>query len=189
MNEFASLNDRYRQDIAAAEEKLHVQETQIQNTDLELEQIVSTLQFEQQRLEEKMQALNAVERAARGNGENALQGVFASINKLKTASARCAGRSAMSPACRDGSESRLGALQEEISHLAGSLEELNRQYSESTMQVEQNTAALVSQQEIIQQADESLRSVKAALDQIDRELAAEQRTLAEKESKLEVLRS
>src|SRR5262249_1377353 len=57
IGEFGALSDRYRQDIAAAEEKLHIQETQIQNTDLELEQIVNTLRYEQQQLEEKMAAL------------------------------------------------------------------------------------------------------------------------------------
>src|SRR5205823_1638727 len=57
VNEFASLIERYERDIAAAEEKLQLQETQIHNTDLELDQIVSTLQFEKERLREKMEAV------------------------------------------------------------------------------------------------------------------------------------
>ena len=187
VNEFASLNERYRQDIAAAEEKLRIQETQIHNTNLELEQIVSTLQFEQTRLEEKMQVLNGIS-ARRVETENTLQGVFGSINKIENRLSSLRGEIANVISVRDGSEARLGGLAEEISQVAGALEDLNGQYSASTARVEQNTAALAAQQETILQADESLRAVKAALDQIDRELSAGQRSLAEKESKLEVLR-
>ena len=187
VNEFASLNERYTQDIAAAEEKLRIQETQIQNTDLELEQIVNTLQFEQQRLEEKTQVLNAIS-ARRVATENELQGAFGSINKIENRLSSLRGEIASVTSVRDGSEARLGSLAEEISQSAATQEDLNRQYSESTARVEQNTVALAAQQEIIREADESLRGVKTALEAIDRELSAEQRTLAEKESKHEVLR-
>ncbi|MGB8356699.1 MAG: chromosome segregation protein SMC [Chthoniobacteraceae bacterium] len=186
INEFTSLADRYRQDISAAEEKLLIQETQIQNTDLELEQIISTLSFEQQRLEEKIAALSSVS-ASRVEAENALQGVFNSINKAENRIGSLRGEISNVIGVRDGSESRLGALQEEITLLAASLEDLARQHSDTLAQLEQSTVALSSQQENIVQADETLRSVKANLDQIDRELSVEQRTLAEKESKLEVL--
>ena len=186
INEFNSLADRYKQDISAAEEKLLIQETQIQNTDLELEQIVSTLGFEQQRLEEKIAALSSIS-SSRVEAENALQGVFNAINKAENRIGSLRGEISNVIGVRDGSESRLGALQEEISQLAASIENLAAQHSDTLAQLEQSTVALSSQQENIVQADETLRSVKANLDQIDRELSTEQRTLAEKESKLEVL--
>ena len=187
VNEFSSLNERYTQDIAAAEEKLRIQETQIHNTDLELEQIVSTLQFEQQRLEEKTGALNAIS-ARRVGTENELQGVFGSINKIENRLSSLRGEIANVTGVRDVSETRLRSLEEEIAQMAAALEEHNRQHTESVAQVEKNTAALAAQQEIIRHAEETLRGVKVALDEIDRELTAAQRTLAEKESKLEVLR-
>jgi chromosome segregation protein len=187
MHEFGLLTERYRQDIAAAGEKLRVQETQIQNTDLELEQIVNTLLFEQQRLEEKMAALNSVS-SQRVGTENSLQGVFNSINKIENRMSSLRGEISNVINVRDGSEARMGMLQEEMAQLATFLEDLNRQRAETLSQLEQSTASLTAGQENVQHAGESLQSAKAALDEIDRQLSAEQRTLAEKESKLEVLR-
>jgi len=187
VNEFGLLVERYQQDISSAEEKLLVQETQIQNTDLELEQIVSMLSFEQQRLEEKMAALNSVS-SQRVEAESTMQGVFNSINKIENRLSSLRGEIANVINVRDGSETRMGILQEEITQLAVMLEELNRQHTDTLAQVEHNTAALAAQQDNIQQAEETLRNVKSNLDQMERHLSGEQRTLAEKQSKLEVLR-
>ena len=187
VNEFASLVERYNQDIAAAEEKLRVQETQIHNTDLELEQIVSTLQFEQTRLDEKTLAAGAIT-AKRAETETALQAAFNSINKIENRLGSLRSEIANIIGVRDGSATRLGVLQEEIAQLATTLEHFTAQHADTSAQVEQTSASLITFQQSVQQGEESLRSIKSELDEADRNLAAEQRTLAEKESKLEVLR-
>jgi chromosome segregation protein len=187
VHEFASLVERYNQDIAAAEEKLRVQETQIQNTDLELEQIVSTLQFEQQRLEEKARAAGEITTRRTGT-ESALQTAFNNINKIENRLSSLRGEISNIINVRDGSEARIGILQEEITQLASTLEHFNAQHSATSAQVEETTASLAALQQSVLHGEETLRTVKTELDQADRNLAAEQRTLAEKESKLEVLR-
>ncbi len=187
VREFGSLIERYEGDIAAAEEKLRVQETQIQNTDLELEQILGTLQFEQERLREKTEAVNAVS-ARRVETENALQTAFNSINRIENRLTSLRGEIASVTNVRDGSQSRLGVLQGEIEQIVAAIEQLSRQSEETAQQVEQSAAALASRQEQAHEAEAQTRSIKSGLDQVDRELVAAQRTLAEKESKLEVLR-
>jgi len=185
--EFNSLMERYQFDIAAAEEKLRVQETQIQNTDLEIEQIVSTLQFEQQRLEEKMSAVSAAH-SQRAETESELQSVSSSITKIENRLSSLRGEISSIINVRDGSETRIGILESEITQLAGSLERVNLQNAEVRAQVEQGVASLAAQQDQARLTEEQVRSVQGELGQVERDLNAEQRILAERESKLEVLR-
>lgn len=187
ITEFASLMERYEFDIAAAEEKLRVQETQIHNTDLEIEQIAGTLRFEEQRLEEKISAVSAAH-AERAASESELQQVSASITKIENRLSSLRGEISSIVNVRDGSETRIGILENEIQQLAGNLEKINQQHTEVRTQVEQGVASLTAQQERARLAGEQVLSIQGELGRVEQNLAAEQRTLAEKESKLEVLR-
>ena len=187
ITEFASLMERYEFDIAAAEEKLRVQETQIQNTDLEIEQIAGTLRFEEQRLAEKTAAVNAAH-AQRSESESELQSVSASITKIENRLSSLRGEISSIVNVRDGSETRIGILENEIQQLAASLERVTAQHTEVQSQADQGVAALAAQQEQARLADEQVRFIQGELAQIERDLGAEQRVLAERESKLEVLR-
>jgi len=187
ISEFGSLMERYQFDIAAAEEKLRIQESQIQNTDLEIEQIASTLKFEQERLEEKVNAAAAA-RAQRIETESELQAVSNSIMKIENRLSSLRGEISSVINVRDGSEARLSILEQEIRQITESLERVNLQHSEVTAQAEQGTASLSAQQEQVRTLEEQLRAVQSGLSEVERRLSVEQRTLAEKESKLEVLR-
>lgn len=185
--ECSALMDRYQFDIAAAEEKLQVQETQIQNTDLEIEQIASTLIFEEKRLEEKISAVNAA-RGERVETEAELQTVSGSLNRIESRLNSLRGEISSILNIRDGSETRIGILEPEIQQLAAGLERVNLQLAEVHSQVENGVAALNAKQEEAKLTEEQLRSIQSELGQVDRDLTAEQRILAERESKLEVLR-
>src|SRR5581483_11242318 len=187
VTEFASLMERYQRDIAAAEEKLQVQQTQIENTDMELEQISSTLEFEQQRLDEKMHEVNALS-AQRVERENAVQQLFSAIAKIENRLSSLRGELSNLVNQRDGSETRMGILQGEIEQLAGTNERLAQQHTEISAQVQQQTGALEAQQEQARETEAQTRAISNELAEIDKQLAAENRVLAERESKLEVLR-
>src|SRR3954462_860289 len=58
-SEFEGLVERYRADVAGGEEKLRIAETQLHETDAELEQITTLLASELRRLEEKQAAVAA----------------------------------------------------------------------------------------------------------------------------------
>lgn len=185
--EFAQLIERYERDIAAAEEKLRVQQSQIETTDLELEQISTTLQFEEDRLRERTAAVHAVS-AERVGVERKVQEAFASIagieHRLSSLRAQIAGAISQ----RDGSETRLGILADEIAGLARTLERLGAGVAETRDQFEGSSQALAACQQQVQNADGEARALQGRLDEINRELSARQRLLSEKESKLEVLR-
>jgi chromosome segregation protein len=186
-HEFAGLMDRYQRDIAAAEEKLQVQETQIRDTDLELEQIASTLEFEQGRLNEKMQATNAVS-ARRVEVEKSLQALFGSVNAVERRLSALRGEMTTLISQRDGSEARLGILKNEIDQLDAASGSLESQQADLAAQIESASAALAAAQTSAHDAEEAVLAAESDLDASESDLVAEQRKLAERESKLEVLR-
>ena len=185
--EFASLMDRYQFDIAAAQEKLQAQETQIQDTDLEIAQIASTLIYEETRVEEKMSAVSAA-RAQRAETEADLQTVSGAISKAENRLSSLRGEVSGLINIRDGSETRIGILDADIQQLAAGLERVNLQLAATREQVERGVASLAAKQDEARFAEERVRSIQSELGQADRDLLAEQRVLAERESKLEVLR-
>ena len=185
--ECSVLMERYQFDIAAAEEKLQIQETQIQNTDLEIEQIASTLIFEEQRLAEKISAVNAA-REERMQTELELQTVSGSIGKIENRLSSMRGEIASTSNLRDGSETRIGILEPEIQQLTAGMERVNLQLAEVRAQMERGVAAFSAKQEEAKLTEEQVRSIQTELSQVDQDLNIEQRILAERESKLEVLR-
>ena len=81
--EFAGLSERYRRDIAGAEEKLNFQQTQLENTDLELETIHEALAAEELRLTEQQQSaseavINALVERKLGRASLALRDLWKS---------------------------------------------------------------------------------------------------------------
>ncbi|MEA3187645.1 MAG: chromosome segregation protein, partial [Chthoniobacter sp.] len=185
--EFASLMQRYERDIAAAQEKLLIQQTQIENTNLELEQIVGTLTTEQTRLDEKMRQVNELS-AQRVERENAVQGLFETIAKVQNRLGSLRGELSSLASQRDGSETRMSILEEEIKQAHGVNEVLAQRHVETAAELGRSENALETQLAEGREAEEQTRSIAVELVATDQELAAENRLLAEKESKLEVLR-
>ena len=185
--EFAGLMERYQDDIAAAGEKLQAQEGQIRDTDLELEQIASTLEFEQARLVEKMEATNEAS-ARRVDVEKQLQALFASVNAVERRLNALRGEMGGLASQRDGSETRLGILKSELDQIATSTAELETQKTATAAQIEQAQQTLAAQQQSAREAEETATGIKTELDAIEEKWKAGQRRLSERESKIEVLR-
>ena len=185
--EFTGLMERYQRDIAAAGEKLQVQEGQIRDTDTELEQIAGTLEFEQVRLSEKMEATNAAS-ARRVDVEKQLQALFASVNAVERRLNALRGEMGGLASQRDGSETRLGILKSELDQIAAVSAELEAQKAGTTEQLEHAQETLASQQQSAREAEESATGIKAELDAVEEKWTAGQRRLSERESKIEVLR-
>lgn len=187
VSEFGSLVERYERDIASAEEKLHFQQTQIENTNLELEQISNTLHFEQDRLAEKTKSVNALS-AERVETERAVQNVFSEIAKIENRLNALRAQSSSLAAQRDGSETRLSILQGEFEQLSAAGDQHGALHAEMSARLAEDTQKLESQNTAVRDADAEMRAISAELDNTDRDLRTENRTLSEKESKLEVLK-
>lgn len=187
VKEFAGLNERYERDIAAAEEKLRVQQTQLENTELELEQISGALGFEQARVAEKGAAVDAL-RARRMEMENAAGRVAGEIAKTEAKLNSLRAQTSSFIGQRDGSDSRLGILGSEIEGLAATVERLAAQGAELSAQLAGASAKLDAAHASAHETEAETRAVSTELDGLDRELREGTRMLGEKESKHEVLR-
>lgn len=185
--EFAGLAERYGRDIAASEEKLAVQETQIADTDLELEQLAGTLAHEQARVDEKTVAARALtdERAA---AEREAQAAGSRIAQIENKLSSLRGQISSIVQTRDGSEARMGILSAELEQAGGAAERARGQAGEMNAQLEQLGRELESARAAATEAEERLREAQLALDALEKQRAAEERVVAEKVSKLEVLR-
>ena len=89
---------------------------------------------------------------------------------------------------RDGSDSRLGILQSEIEGLAATAERITAQHAEATAQLGEASAKLDAAHALVRETENETRAISTELDSFDRDGREQARALAEKESKLEVLR-
>ena len=188
--EFTRLVERYRGDVAGAEEKFRIAETQLHDTDTELEQITTCSPASCGVMEEK-QAATAALTGQRQEAERAIYA--ASANDAARIESRISGlRGQISSVMqqRDGAEARLSIL-------SGELEQLTFAFAEFTDAAAATRRPSWSAPSPIwkrarrtrRRRGSSCARRRAASAAIDRELRDAQRTLAEKESKLEVLRA
>ena len=185
--EGATLADRYSRDIAGAEEKLEFQQTQLENTDLELVTIQESLEAEQSRLSERQQSATEMT-SERAEAERQYQSIYSQITRIE--SRLSALRSEISGCIntRDGSQARMAIMGEELQKLQGSSEALEARQRELAAQVEQYQSQLERLRVEVTEAETIVRGTQSELLQIDNSLHAESRRLHERESKLEVLR-
>ncbi len=185
--EFAGLIERYERDIAGSDEKQKFQEEQIQSTDLEIECLAGSLQEEQSRLREKMDA--ALEATRRRQGvENELQSLGNQAQQLENRISKLRSQIASMMSERDGNETRMGILDSEIAQLKESQADVEQQLAGVRESVEASARSLSGRESDLRAAEESERGLRGKLSEAESALNAERRRLSEKESKLEVLR-
>jgi len=185
--EFHSLVERCLQDASGAEEKLAIQETRMADADVELREIVKDLGFERDRLEKKRIAANDLMKQ-RADVEKSLQGLLDSISGIERELHSLRGELQGAVNIRDGSEAKLGILKSEIQQAAAALEHHQEQEKELSLQLDESLGQLHRGGERLREAEALARGVQEELHRCDQRLAGEERTLAERASRLEVLR-
>jgi chromosome segregation protein len=185
--EFTQLVDRYRGDVAGAEEKFHIAETQLRDTDSELEQITSLLASELRVMEEK-QAATAALTAERQEAERAISSVANEAARIESRLSALRGQISSVTQQRDGSEARLSILDGDLEQITSSLARVTEQLETTRAELDRALADLELRTVELADAESALREAQAELGTIDAALRVAQRTLSEKESKLDVLR-
>ena len=185
--EFTELVSRYQSDVAGAEEKFRVAETQLRDTDTELEQITTLLAGELRVMEEK-QAATAALTAQRQEAERTISAAANDAARIESRISGLRGQVASVSQQRDGAEARMSIL-------SGELDQLTFAFAQSTDKLRDTQAELdrtLTDAELraaqVAEAETQLREAQATIVEIDRELRDTQRALAERESKVEVLR-
>jgi chromosome segregation protein len=182
MEEFGGLIERYGRDIAAAEERLEVQQSQIEHNDQELAEITEALKSEQARLAEQTAKVHALS-GERVETERALQTVFSSIARIENRLSGLRNEVGSLTSQRDGGETRLGILQSEIEQLDGGTAQVRERLESVRGRLEEQSRELEARNQEAREADIEARAIGAELEGTDRELRTQNGLLAEKESR------
>jgi chromosome segregation protein len=187
VEEFGGLMERYGRDIAAAEEKLAIQQSQIEHNDQELAEITEALKSEQARLTEQTGRVNALS-GERIETERSLQTVFSSIARIENRLSALRTEVGSLTSQRDGSETRLGILQSEIEQLGSGTAQVRERLESVRTRIEEQSRELEARNREARDADIEARTIGVELDGMDRDLRAQNGLVAEKESRAGALR-
>ncbi len=185
--EFEQLAERYRSEIAAAEEKFRNAETQLRDTETELTNITDTLASELRRMEE-VQARAAGFTHLR---QEADARIAALANEAARTESRVSGiRMQLSGVVqqREGSEARLAVLAGELGQLEFAFSRASELLTTTQNDLNYTITSLEERTAALAAAEVALREAQSRIGEIDREQREVQRQLGDRESRLEVLR-
>ncbi|HEX4630125.1 MAG TPA: chromosome segregation protein SMC [Chthoniobacterales bacterium] len=185
--ETGELIERYTNDIAAAEAKRSEQATQLQEADALIartNQLLVSKEEEVERLNEALQAARS-ERAAKDEELRALQ---LSLSKLENRITSLESDLTGVKARRDATAARIIELTKLIGEANASLQaaRANLARARSAMETERLTAE--ERKENLRAAEERLQRSQSLVANADKEITRLERTIAEKQARLEVLR-
>ena len=186
--EFTQLVERYRADVAGAEEKFRIAETQLHDTDIELEQITTMLAGEL-RVMEELQAATAALTGQRQEAERTISAVANDAARIESRISGLRGQISSVSQQRDGAEARLSILSGELEQLTFAFTQFTDRLRDTQAELERAVSDAEARAAQLADSESQLRDAQGGLAGIDRELRDTQRTLAEKDSKLEVLRA
>lgn len=186
--EFTQLVERYRADVAGAEEKFRIAETQLHDTDIELEQITALLASELRVMEEKQAAVAALT-GQRQEAEQTISGVANDAARIESRISSLRGQISSVSQQRDGAEARLSILSGELEQLTFAFTQFTDRLRDTQAEIERAVSDAEARAAQLADSEAQLREAQSGLAETDRELRDAQRSLAEKDSKLEVLRA
>jgi chromosome segregation protein len=185
--ESATLSEQYQADVAAAEQKLLVQQKQIEETDDQLTAIFDSLNTEERQLEEQQKQANQV-RSRRQEMERSAQDSQRQIQQRESQIAALRGDLSSTVNQKEAGETRLDLLQRELTQIEATQTQLGDLVSHTGNEFELAKARVQTSRDELNDCEHQLANTQKELQQIDSDLAANQRTLTERESKLEVLK-
>ena len=185
--EIGELIERYTSDIAAAETKRSEQATQLQEADALIARTNQLLVSKELEVEQLTEALQAA-RAERLQKEDELQALQTSLSKLESRIASLQTDLSGMTARRDATSARLAELTTLVSEATRDLTtaRANLSAARAAMETERQTAQ--QRKETLRQAEERLQQNQAAVAAAEKEIGRLERTIAEKQARLEVLR-
>jgi len=186
--EFEQLVERYRGDVAGAEEKFRIAETQLRDTDVELEQITTMLASELRVMEEK-QAATAALTSQRQEAERAISNAMNDMARVESRVSGLRGQVSSVSQQRDGAEARMQILTGELDQLTFAFAEFTDRLRNTQAEIDHTVSESELRTAQLADAEAQLREIQASLAETDRVLRDTQRSLAERDSKVEVLRN
>lgn len=184
--EFEQLQERYRSDVAAAEEKYQLAETQLRDTDSELTSITEMLASELRRMEE-VQARAAGLTAQRADADARISALANDAGRVESRLGSLRAQSSNVLQQRDGAEARLAVLAQDAASAEESVTRLREQLNTATADIEAVTRELENRTVALGAAESVLREARENFSQVEKELRETQRVLSERDGRLGVL--
>jgi chromosome segregation protein len=184
--EASGLIGRYESDVAAAQEKLLIQEGQLEETDHQLAELFESLRAEEQRLEDHQREVSE-SRARRLDQEREAQRFQQEVQQRENRAASIRGELANVLNQREASQTRLTFLEQELRQAESGRDHVRSQLEQSQTEMGQAAAQVQSRRDALRDSERDGVNQQQALQEIVADIARKQRTLAERESKLEVL--
>src|ERR1700675_1284657 len=187
IRESANLAEQYQADVAAAEHKLVAEQNQLEETDHQLSAIFQSLTAEEQQLQEQQKQANQL-RARRQEVERSGQDFQRQIQQRESQIAALRGDLSSTLNQKEAGETRLELLQRELTQTEATTSHLVDLVSHTASELELAKARVQSGRDELNDSEHELTNTQKQLQQLDRDLGANQRTRTERESKLEVLK-
>jgi chromosome segregation protein len=186
IGESAALSEQYQADVAAAEQKLLVQQNQLEETDHQLSAIFESLNTEERQLEEQQKEVNQF-RSRRQDVERSVQDFQRQIQQRESKIAALRGDLSSTLNQKEAGETRQELLQREKTQTEATQSQLGDLVSQTGNELELAKARVQTSRDELNDSEHELAITQKELQLIDSDLGANQRTLTERESKLEVL--
>ena len=186
VREATGLIGRYESDVAAAQEKLLIQEGQLEETDHQLAELFESLKAEEERLEHHQREVSA-SRRMRLDQEREAQQFQREVQQRENRTAAIRGELANVISQREASQTRLTLLEQELRQAENGRDQLVSQLEQSREEMGQASAQVQSCRDELRDSEHDGANQRRSLQEIVAEVSRKQRSLAERESKLEVL--
>jgi chromosome segregation protein len=185
--ELEELIERYESDIAAAEAKRSEQETQIHEADALIARTIQLLEAKENEVEQLTETLRAA-RTERGQKEDELQSLQLSLSKLESRITTLQNELTGAAARRDATAARVSELNRAINDETQRVTEVRADLAraQATMESEQKTAEQLRQ--TLRHAEGQQHQHQSTLANAEKEIGRVDRSIAEKQARLEVLR-
>lgn len=185
--EFEELIGRNESDIVAARAKTEEQESQIQQTDRQIEELINTLRVGEEALSVQDAKLQAV-RSERQDIEQSLTQTQQEASRLEGELGRVRSEMATANAQTEAAEARLAMLHGEYSGAQAAQEEMNTRASDHDSRLSSLTSQLEEARAQSAQFQERLETLNSSKQAIESEATQLDRKLTELRSRLEILR-
>lgn len=187
IRESAALSTRYQAEIAAAEEKILVQQSQLEETDSGLREITETLRADQEQLQIRQEQANQC-RSQRQDVERSVHDFQHQIQEGESRIAALRGDLSSTINQREAGETRLELLERDLAQTESTQGQIGATVAHTQNELELAQTKVQSCRDALNDSEHELANTQKEMQQVDINLGANQRTLAERESKLEVLK-
>ncbi|MFY8216608.1 MAG: chromosome segregation protein SMC, partial [Chthoniobacterales bacterium] len=187
VGEAGAMIERYEYEIASGEEKLRQQESEIARTDEQIAEMLTVLRAGEERLTAASDRVNQA-RSARVTAERGAHDLASEVGQIESRLNALRGQASSAAGRREAAEARLQVLRSEESMARDAKDSIALRAEESSRRLELASVGSAAAQSELDDADLRASAAQNARQEAENATNAANRTFAEQESRLEVLR-